>query len=379
MKRWGWLAFVGSITAGLIVQAIWKDAYLQTPSHVREKVRVATGKAEMGEYEIRDPRYDLSPDGRTVAFTDAKGLWLIALESGQQQLLRSGWYHTLQWSPTGEKLALVESDRSLVIMDVKTPSARLHRQSVLSRYALRASYSPCALSWSPDGKRVAWIREGKLVISDIERVGELVVSSVEPGGTDQEAEALGGFTPYEVQWSPDGQYIAFTGTTLPAPTGNKRRPYTWREPKVGVVKPDGSGLRFILSRSNLSGIKSVPMEAFPYSLRWSPDGNRLAVFFNFKVWTVSREGSSPRAVWTPQARITELCWSPDGTGLLCMIGRAHGIAPPPPVYPLYWLSADGKAHRILMEEKEPIREVRWRRQDEILYFSGNTLWLVKLK
>jgi len=106
-------------------------------------------------------------------------------------------------------------------------------------------------SWSPDGKKIAFVRLGG-------HGPEIFV--VNADGTDPVRLTSGGVP----SWSPDGTRIAFT---------------RWRTPFAGdlwVMNPDGSGARRLTSEL---GVEEVPA--------WSPDGERIVFEKNFGEFTES--------------------------------------------------------------------------------------------
>lgn len=106
-------------------------------------------------------------------------------------------------------------------------------------------------------------------------------------------QALGCFTPYQLDWSPDGKWLAYV-----CPNGSLTPPG-----RIFLIKADGS--QRIPLRSS-SGVHAS-------SPSWSPDGRRIAFAVTGlgppAVYTVNRDGSDRRLVAT---HASLPAWSPNG-------------------------------------------------------------------
>jgi Tol biopolymer transport system component len=193
---------------------------------------------------------DWSRDSRRVAFSrpagDAPGpadLWTIAGDlTGAVDLTSTPAVDEREpsWSPDGRRIAYV-SDGTVFVLDLATgDSLRLGRGG-----------EP---AWSPVDDRL-------LVV----RAGAIVLTRAVPGATATVLSASGSAP----EWSPDGRAVAFA--RYPARRG------IWR------MRADGSHARR-LSR----GIDSHPA--------WSPDGRRIAFS------RATPEGLFPDHLWTMGAR-----------------------------------------------------------------------------
>lgn len=228
----------------------------------------------------------LSRDGSTLAYQSSRDESLVVVGGGRSKLFGGRIYCGFALSPDGRTIAYsaYRLGRSeLDLLDVATgrrvvltrpPPGRGDsspqwspdgRRLVFSRYESNGNYCPCSglyvvgrngsglrllsggrgrsvfypPSWSPDGKRIAFDAQNGLFVIGATGTGRRRISS------DQ-------FVPV---WSPRGDEIALTG-------------YTGGAAGLFVVHPDGSGLRQLLSVA-------------PASVRWSPEGQRLAVQASF--------------------------------------------------------------------------------------------------
>jgi hypothetical protein len=154
-----------------------------------------------------------------------------------------------------------------------------------------------AASWSPDGTRVAFA--AALATPGQARHGEvprgLFVVNAEGSGAHQivpSAQIL------DAQWSPDGEWIAFT-------EANPDRP------DIFIVHPDGTGLRELTSSS--SGFAS-------WGPIWSPDSSALLFVrnpgseqFDSELWFANVDGSDLTQLTDTPAEYLSYGWSPKGS------------------------------------------------------------------
>jgi Tol biopolymer transport system component len=164
-------------------------------------------------------------------------------------------------------------------------------------------------SWSPDGRRIAFV-------SDRDRNGPFEVYVMNAKGGDQRRVMRmkgGGST--EPAWSPDGRRIAFAGND-----------------GLYVVNADGSGLR------RLTGSGETPA--------WSPDGRRIAFTSrqdgNDEVYVMNADGTGQRNLTRNAAadHVDGGGWSPDGRRIVFHSNRGGNRD-------IYVMSADGSGQRNL--------------------------------
>jgi Tol biopolymer transport system component len=139
-----------------------------------------------------------SPDGRTLAFVRAEpdrprvwNLWLVHLESGDLRRLTSHRYGQpwgASWFPDGRRVAYSHEDR-LVVLDVETGRERVFESPRKDRLIRTPAVSP-------DGERI---------IFQVHRDGAWLLD-LEDGAM---RKVLADPTAEEYAWSPDGRRVAY--------------------------------------------------------------------------------------------------------------------------------------------------------------------------
>lgn len=111
---------------------------------------------------VADRWPSLSPDNSTVAFqTDESGeyqLVLLKLSTGEKRTLtefENGFRYKPQWSPDGKLITFIDHNQFLYLLNVANGKiTKLDQGLWRSHYELAAF----RVSWSPDGRYVAWSR-----------------------------------------------------------------------------------------------------------------------------------------------------------------------------------------------------------------------------
>lgn len=264
----------------------------------------------------QDPAFDAepvwSPDGRYLYFRSLRGdnenIWRIPIDEetgealGEAEPVTSGAFEHLG----GLSIA---RDAGLLAYHVFTRSPHIQRvffdpettkvtggPTVVTPPGLSAIHP----SVSPDG---SWL----VFTAEFAERDSWTLGIIRTGGTDLKQLTESGHNDFLPTWSPDGERIAFYSDRSGSFEG-------W------VVNRDGSGLR---------QLTDTPGETV-LSLRWSPDGRRLATVVNYgsayifdadKSWTEQPPTELPRipiegkVFWKPWS------WSPDGSTLAgCLQG-----------------------------------------------------------
>jgi Tol biopolymer transport system component len=147
------------------------------------------------------------------------------------------------------------------------------------RQLTRAKYA--TPTWSPDGRKIAFVRSGHVYVMNTDGSGEQNLTN-SPTGAAAPA------------WSPDGRRIAFL----------RAGPATAWGWDVYVMDADGRGPRRLAGNAWLA------------APAWSPDGRRIAFVSerdgNAEVHVMNADGSRQRKLTRNPARDLAPAWSPDG-------------------------------------------------------------------
>src|SRR5439155_1467538 len=193
------------------------------------------------------------------------------------------------WSPDGRRLAFVREtgkDRKLVVAAADGREERVLAVDDVGGFGVR---------WSPDGTRLAYVRFDRVHVS-----GGLAVVSAD--GSDHRVVAIGRY--FEPTWSPDGRRLAFVddaGASAALPGGN-----------VHVVDADGTNHRA------LTGVE----QALFIEPAWSPDGARLAFTRVLGVAVVPAGGGRARTVTKHTG--SSVLWSASGNHIAVRADGAPG-------------------------------------------------------
>jgi Tol biopolymer transport system component len=252
-----------------------------------------------------------SPDGRKIVFEGRPccGVYVVNADgSGQRRLARNG--HAPAWSPDGRRIAFF-SDNKIYLMNADGSEHRA---------LTRRQAEPRDLVWSPDGRKFAFLQKRGcgpgcydiyVVNSDGSGLRNLTAKLASLGPV---------FGPHDPAWSPDGKKIAFVRLNAslgdpiyvvnadggglrnltPKPVGASAAP-AW--------SPDGRKLTFVSYRNgnsevyvmnaNGSGQRSLTRNpAFDGDPAWSPDGRKIAFVSHrddsYGVYVMNADGSGQR-------------------------------------------------------------------------------------
>jgi hypothetical protein len=243
-----------------------------------------------------------SPDSRRIAYAYCPfpvgslcGIHVIAGEGGGDRLLARSLTSAFSWSPDGTKLAFIRDVGT--IGDLFTVDTRPPRPGHLSHVArlTRGLDVSSAASWSPDGRRIAFSsRSNGFAVLDL-RSGRI--------------RRYGSGRLEVPEWSPDGRWLAFVGDEM-----------------LQIVRPNGSDAHVI---ATIPGLENLPDGA------WSADSRQLAVEAwggdGYAVWSVNADGSGARPL-TEGGRLGYSDyvdgWQPTGRTTAMLAGRVVSPAVP---------------------------------------------------
>jgi Tol biopolymer transport system component len=246
------------------------------------------------------------------------------------------------WSPDGRRILFIR-EGSLYLMDADGSG----------RIKLADGQAISEHRWSPDGRMIAYV--------DVRQVGEDVIEDlwvVQADGTGKFRVTENGFN---FSWSPDGRLVYTSDADLgdvhlriinadgtgsarltnraafqPAwsPDGTRIAFVTLDAKDLFLINPDGSG------ETNLTqGLSENDAPA------WSPDGSRIAFGTapptpgpDMEIAVINRDGSGQVTLTSPPGFDFQPVWSPDGTKIVFTRSEPSGDSE------IHVMNADGSNH-----------------------------------
>ncbi len=213
-----------------------------------------------------------SPDGRRFAAKRGRYVYVFSADGGQRARVARDDYDEIPasppvWSPNGRRLAVAYREVYAVRADGR---GRIRVTHESPRFVLPFQDDA---SWSPDGKRLAYVSE-KYEPPDLD------LHAVPAAGGRTRALTRNFVDEAAPAWSPDGKTIAFTQN----------------RDQVGLLEAGGRA-RLLARGRNPS---------------WSPNGAQIAFERAGDIHVMSRDGTNDRAVTSGQELDTEPTWSPEG-------------------------------------------------------------------
>lgn len=228
---------------------------------------------------------------------DSSDLFVLDVASGQVASLHQGTGFSVwpRWSPDGSLVAYASNETGNDRIGIFVAHADgTEPVNILGDGRMLENGGPSALSWSPDGSRIAFA--GK----DL-RTGRVGVWTVNADGTDERAVLDGHWE--SVSWSPDGERLLLPGVPATDAQSEQFDLYT--------VRLDGSGL-LRLTHDGL--VERAPS--------WSPDGTRIVFAertveadnpdYGQDVFVMDADGSNVRRVTEWAGFDSFPVWAPDG-------------------------------------------------------------------
>lgn len=316
----------------------------------------------------------LSPDGARIAYTvennDTPGrpysqVWLYDIASGAAAPVTTGRDPSSEpeWSPDSTRLVYAGSRNgrsALMITPVPKPAPRFLA-------ALDSTNSPLPetgkrFAWSPDGRRIAFVsavpgpetadasgdpvvitrylykpndEEGNTRFNDNKRLHLFLVDAA---GGPVRALTTGDHYEHSIDWSPNGDEIAFASNREP----NEDQFFNYD--------------LFALRLSDLSIRRLTATENIEYRPRWSPDGRTIAYqgckrgltdletdMEDTHIWIIGSDGANRRELVTLDNRQGGPLWAPEGDAVYFTL-RERGSTR------LYRASLTGGAPRVVVRQ-----------------------------
>ena len=225
-----------------------------------------------------------------------------------------GWEGNPAFSPDGNLIAFDWSGE-------KNDNTDIYVMMIGSDRPLRLTADPASdyhATWSPDGRQVAFVR-----FSD----GEIAIYTVPAlGGPERKLLSLGtkaewgGYFP-DLDWSPDGKYIAYVGKRSSQPPSN-----------ILLFSPETGETRALTSPAAPLLGDSLPV--------FSPDSQTVTFVRNTAdvsqdVYLVPVTGGEPRRLTFDNVRLSSTAWTADGREIIFSSTREGGD------YGLWRISAFG--------------------------------------
>ena len=315
LRRW-----LAGLAALLAASALVLVGRLSAPAPTAPKLRPLS-------YSGRDWGAAVAPDGHTLAFVSRRDgrsrIWLRELVTGEEAAITSGPDDAPRFSPDGASLLFARHEEGLT---------SLYRVPSLGGEPRRVVPGAVEGDWSPDGKRVCFVRQGAggawvLAVAAADGSGERLLSA--PG--DERSLA-------SPRWSPAGDRVAVVASGALTSVGDELRIVDVERRRVRVlpIAPGGlvSAPAWLRGGRALLYAQSEQVTLYTPASRLvvqSADRGRPRVLLSFpqvaRTVDVLASGSAVIDLVTRKAHLRELPLgaTPARTGLLAGTGEGRWL------------------------------------------------------
>jgi Tol biopolymer transport system component len=235
------------------------------------------------------------------------------------------------WSPDGERIAFVRNSTEIYVMNADGSGLkRLGGAPLLA-----------AAVWSPDGQNIAFVGYGQSGEHSY-RASYVALYVINADGTKQTPliKYDSANSEYEISlgrpsWSPTGNKIAFARGTTPYVASDPADSSAYSPPApveeltgIYLINVDGTGL------CKLTSGTGDPV--------WSPDGEKIAFYDNGAITVINADGSGRKKLIGGTYDPPQHAWSPDGQRIAFINSSAD----------LYVINADGSELRRLANAED---------------------------
>jgi len=237
----------------------------------------------------------LSPDGKTIAFAALGDIYLMPVGGKPRAIAHDAAYDTdPAWSPDGSTLVF-SSDKAggllqLWLHDVKSGQ---------KRQLTHISTQPISATFSPDGKRIAY-----LDVDGMWRRAGVAVVDVATGAISPIHASI--FAPGAPTWSPDGTRVA---VAMVAPYSTR-----FREGTNQILTMSSTGTPANSDDKWYAPVPNLSIDSRGWNGPvWSPDGTRMAAIYEgtLAVVPVSHAGEP---LGPPRHLTSEIAYAPSWSG-----------------------------------------------------------------
>ncbi len=300
--------------------------------------------------------FALARDDRHVAFVVHGEIFLMPTSGGKATRLTDSpaYDHSIAWSPDSKKI-IFASDRGghedLYLLepdDKENPSLVKAHKFKYTRLTdtQEAEVGP---NFSPDGKRVAFLRAGQLW-------------TMKPDGTDQKA-LVKDVQVIDYEWSPDSKWLAFSRTDgslasemylIPATGGAARNVTRYATYNAGITWGGGKGdtIAFLSHRRGSTGLYVLSLQK--PAAEGTPDSKDID-------W----DDIHKRVVQPAPLPVQEGAISRDGAKVAFRAATSSGDD--------LWVASTngGSLTRLTFSNARP-RHIQWSRYPELIYYLDAT-------
>lgn len=224
-----------------------------------------------------------------------QGLWLVNVDTGEHITLVSEYpvsnFVSAAISPNGQQLIYGHAP------GINFPEGTWLRSIGVDNEQKIFDYKVIALSWSPDGQKIAFIGNGGLSIMDADGTSvQLLSTDVDSGH---------GFVPI---WSPDSQWIAFMVIDPSSPLRDSSNELELTDDRrfvgatIHVVNVVTGKEHLLMNDNNIGHL----------SPSWSPDSSQIAFISimsgKSEIWVANIDGTELRQLTTTDSPVRYPSW-----------------------------------------------------------------------